>query len=94
MKTFTMPAATGIQDENTKDISILNPAIPVISGSGDLTIAMTCAAPEGTPPRRFNELKTPNPAFQEALVRMAVVPLHFHGSGANSRSCMFPMKLN
>ncbi len=33
--------------------------MPVILGIVNPAIAMTCAAPEGTPPRRFNYLKTP-----------------------------------
>ena len=40
-------------------ISHENPNNSSISGSGNPTIAMTCAAPEGTLPRRFNYLKTP-----------------------------------
>jgi len=59
MKTDMMPAAAGTQNGNTGDISILNFTIPVLSGSVNPVTAMTCAAPGGTPPRRFNDLQTP-----------------------------------
>ena len=50
--------------KNILKISIENCTIPAISGSTNPAIAMTCAAPEGTPPRRFNYLKTPPLASQ------------------------------
>ncbi|GEM_PF-1991446 len=59
MKTDMMPGASSIQEENTKDIFILNYTIPVISGNCNPALAMTCAVTEGTPPRCFSYLKTP-----------------------------------
>ena len=44
-----------------------NCIIPVLSGSVQSRYAMTCAAPEGTPPWRFNYLKTPPLASQEPV---------------------------
>jgi len=38
MKADMMPGATSIQNENTKDIFILNYTIPVISGNGNPAI--------------------------------------------------------
>jgi len=91
MKTDMMSEATSIQDENTKDIFILNCTISVISGSANPVPAMTCAAPEGTPPRRFNELKTPPTAFQRAADACHTFTI-FHGLGENhSRSFPFPL---
>jgi len=78
MKTDMMPGATSIQNENTKDIFILNYTIPVLSGSGNPAISDDLHRPRrDAPARRFNELKTPLPASQEALVRMPVVPSQF-----------------
>jgi len=39
---------------------------------------MTCAAPEGTPPRRFNELKTPILASQDPVADASTFTI-FHG---------------
>jgi len=50
MKTDMMSEATSIQDENTKDIFILNCTISVISGSANPVPAMTCAAPKRDAP--------------------------------------------
>jgi hypothetical protein len=50
MKTDMIPGATGTQNGSTGDISILNRTIPVLSGSGNSTIAMTCAAPKRDAP--------------------------------------------
>ena len=80
MKTPTMPAATSTQNGNTKG-SIVNPNNSSISGSGNPTIAMTCAAPEGTPPRRISVYKhicrhrTAPPCLGEALRRGALIKL-------------------
>jgi hypothetical protein len=44
-----------------------NCTIQVISGSANPAIAMTCAAPEGDAPPRFNYLKTPPLASQKIV---------------------------
>jgi len=51
---------------------------------------MTCAAPKGTPPRRFNYLKTPRLTSQEPVTDASRTFTIFHGLGANhSRSYPF-----
>ncbi len=40
---------------------------------------MTCAAPEGTPPRRFNYLKTPPLASQDSVTDASRTFTIFHG---------------
>jgi len=59
-----------------------NSTIPVILGSANLVTVMTCAAPEGTPPRRFRvsqhigRHRTAPPCLGEALRREALTELH------------------
>ena len=95
MKTDMMPGVTSIQDEKTRDIFILNCTISVISGSVNPVPVMTCAAPEGTPPRRFNYLKIPLPSSQEPGTDACQTFTIFHGLGEdNSRSCPFLQSKN
>jgi len=54
---------------------------------------MTCAAPEGTPPRRFNYLKIPPLASQEPVTDASRSFIIFHGLGeTHARS--FPFLLS
>ncbi len=56
-----------------------NSTTPLLLGSANPAIAMTCAAPEGTPPRRFNYPKTPSQASQKPVMDAIRTFTIFHG---------------
>jgi len=64
--------------KNILRISYENRTISSISGSGSPGYGMTCAAPEGTSPRRFNELETPTPPSQEPVTNASRAFTIFH----------------
>ncbi len=57
-----------------------NCTTPVLLGSANPAITMTCAAPEGTPPRRFNYPENSTLASQEPVMD-AIRALQFFMAG-------------
>jgi len=95
MKTNTMPAATGTQNGNTGDISILNRTTPVISGSGNLAYCDDLRRPRRDAPAALQLTENSVPGSQEPVADASRTFTIFHGFGANhSRSCPFQQSRN
>jgi len=97
MKTLTMPGATGTQNGKFRRHFHIKFASQVGQGRINPGIMMACAAPEGTPPRRFNypliskkQVIAP-PCRTEALMLMSPLKLPFYFSyfGCEPCSCAF-----
>jgi len=94
MKTNTMPAATGTQNGNTGDISILNTTIPEISRSAHTVNVITLRRPRRDAPVALQLPVNSSHSLKRVFCVWHWYFHNFHGLGANSRSCPFLLSLN
>jgi len=81
--------------KNILRISYENRTIPVISGSGNPPVAMTCAPPKRDAPAALQLPENSDPGSQEPVTDGCSTFTIFHGLGANhSRSCPFLLNRN